>query len=67
MTYVTYYLCDSMVMPFVDETGITENVDFSIAADMTDLADIKKQLNKMGLDFVKGTKKMKVIVISDPK
>jgi thiol-disulfide isomerase/thioredoxin len=53
--------------PFVDETGITGNIDFSIDADMTNLEDVRKALQKQGLDFVRGTHEMKVLVIRDQK
>jgi thiol-disulfide isomerase/thioredoxin len=52
---------------FIDETGVTDYIDISLNADMTDLEDIRKELKKQGLDLVKGTKEMKVIVIKDSK
>jgi uncharacterized protein (TIGR03435 family) len=52
---------------FVDETGLTGNIDFTIEADMTNLEDIRKQLQKQGLDLVKGEKEMKALVIRDAK
>ncbi len=54
-------------LPLLDETGITGNIDISFEALMTDWADVKKSLQLQGLDIVKGEKKMKVIVIKDPK
>jgi hypothetical protein len=53
--------------PFIDETGINENIDLTIHALVTDFDEIKASLNENGLDLVKGEKEMKVIVIRDPK
>jgi thiol-disulfide isomerase/thioredoxin len=61
------YLPDAHKFPFIDETGIADNIDFGIDADMTSITDVKKELQKQGLDLVKGTQKMKVLVIRDPK
>ena len=52
---------------FIDETGISYNIDLKIDAVLTDLNDIKKALQKNGLDLVRGEKEMKVIVIRDSK
>lgn len=54
-------------LPLIDETGIKGNIDISFEAVMTDWEDIKKALQKQGLDLVKGEKDMKVIVIRDAK
>jgi len=51
---------------FVDETGITGNIDFKLDCLMTDLNDIKRALQQIGLDLEKGEKEMKVLIISDP-
>lgn len=60
-----YYVNEIHKEAFVDATGITGNIDFTIDADMTDINDIRKELQKQGLDLVKGEKKMKVLVIHD--
>ncbi|MBS1682215.1 MAG: redoxin domain-containing protein [Bacteroidetes bacterium] len=52
---------------FVDETGVSGNIDFTFEADMTDIQDIRKNLQKQGLDLVRGEKELKVIVIRDPQ
>ncbi|HEX9826075.1 MAG TPA: redoxin domain-containing protein [Flavobacteriaceae bacterium] len=62
-----YYLIDDNETPIIDKTGISGNIDFKIKADMTNLESIRKALQKQGLDIVKGTKEMKVLVIRDPK
>lgn len=48
---------------FVDKTGITGNIDISIDANLTDFQDFKSALNKYGLDLIRGTTQVKVIVI----
>lgn len=53
--------------PFIDATGITSNIDISLEGALTDLNELKKSLNKNGLDLIKGERQMKVIVIRDPK
>ncbi len=50
---------------FIDETGIDYNIDLRIDAVMTDINDVKKALQKKGLDLVPGEKVMKVIVVRD--
>jgi hypothetical protein len=54
-------------IPFLDETGIEGNIDITVDALMTDINDIKKALQKSGLDLVKGEKEMKVLIIRDTK
>jgi thiol-disulfide isomerase/thioredoxin len=49
--------------PFIDETGIKSNIDITLDALMTDLDDVRRGLQKNGLDLVKGEKEMKVIII----
>lgn len=53
--------------PFFDMTGITHNIDVTIDAALTDRAQIRKELQRYGLDLVKGEKEMKVLVIRDAK
>lgn len=53
--------------PFLDETGLQDKFDFTLKADMTDIEDVRKEIRKQGLDLVKGTKKMFVLVIRDKK
>ncbi|MEQ1586215.1 MAG: TlpA disulfide reductase family protein [Cyclobacteriaceae bacterium] len=63
---IKQYLKESLRELFIDDTGISSNIDFSIDADMTNLHDIRKELKKQGLDLVRGHKDLRVIVISDP-
>lgn len=49
--------------PFVDETGLTWNIDIAIDAVVTDLEDLRTELRKKGLDLVKALKDTQVIVI----
>jgi thiol-disulfide isomerase/thioredoxin len=48
-----------------DETGISSNIDIEIDTILPDLNDVKKELNKQGLDLVRGTKEMKTMVFSN--
>jgi thiol-disulfide isomerase/thioredoxin len=50
---------------FVDETGITNSIDFQIDTDMTDYESVRKKLREHGLDLVKRSTRMKVVVIRD--
>lgn len=50
---------------FIDETGIDYNMDINMQCIFNDLDDIRRELNKNGLDLVKGEKEMNVIVIRD--
>jgi thiol-disulfide isomerase/thioredoxin len=52
---------------FVNETGITDNIDLTLNCVFTDFEDLKKELQKKGLILEKGEKEMNVIVISDQK
>ncbi len=55
-----------MEIPFVDESGMKGNIDFTLDADMTNLEDVRTQLRKQGFDLVEGTKTLNAIVIRDP-
>lgn len=50
-------------MPFIDETGISWQVDLEIEADMTDWGEITEQFAKKGLVFEKKFRPMQVIVV----
>jgi thioredoxin-related protein len=64
---ISFYIAEKFKEPFIDETNIAGNIDFTIEADMTNFNEIKKAIQLQGLDLVKSSKKMKVIVIRDPK
>lgn len=66
MGYLVYYLNETEKYPFLDATGISGNVDITIDADMTNFQDIKKALNKQGMDLILSTSKMQVLIIRDP-
>lgn len=53
--------------PFIDKTGMTENIDIRIETDLTDFEAFRKALRSYGLELKKGNKEMKVIVIRDKK
>jgi len=52
---------------FVDETGIEGNIDLNLNVMLDDKEAVLKKLRQNGLDVVMGYKKMKCIVIRDPK
>jgi hypothetical protein len=52
-------------LAFLDETGIEGNIDITLDTDMTCLECVRKELQKYGMDLVKGKKEMKVLVIRD--
>lgn len=49
--------------PFIDETGISGNIDIEIDGLITDLSDLQRALNANGLNLVKGKRYMDVIVV----
>jgi hypothetical protein len=53
-------------IPFINETKINGNVDFSIDANMTSLTEVRHAIKKYGLDIVPGKRQMRVLVIRDP-
>ncbi|HKG04914.1 MAG TPA: hypothetical protein VKB19_00565, partial [Pedobacter sp.] len=53
--------------PIIDATGIETNIDIYIEGLRDDFNDMRRGLQKNGLDLVKSEKKMKVVVIRDPK
>ena len=48
---------------YFDETGLDINIDIQIDALMTDLGQIRKELNKYGLDLVSGPREFSAVVI----
>jgi len=52
-------------MPVFDETGINEKLNLMIDCYWGDFDDVKKTLNRNGLDLVRGQRMMKTLVISD--
>ncbi|SIO53603.1 Peroxiredoxin [Chitinophaga niabensis] len=61
------YINEMSLVTLIDETGITGNVDLKIDALMSDIHQVKRELQKYGLDLVKEEREMKVLVISDQK
>ncbi len=51
--------------PFFNKTNILAHIDIEMNADMTIWQTVIKELQKNGLDLVKGTKQMKVVVVKD--
>jgi hypothetical protein len=52
-------------IPFIDETGLTQNFDLMMNTDMSNLDCVRYELKKIGLDLVQGTKEMRVLVLRD--
>lgn len=61
------YSYHQLEAPFVNESGIEYNIDINVDALMVNLEDIRKSLQKNGLDLVKSQRKMQVIVIRNPE
>lgn len=51
--------------PFIDETGIEKSIFIYEDVILTNLNDVRRAINKYGLDIVKGEKEMKVLVFRD--
>ncbi len=52
--------------PFIDETGIDYPIDLQVDAFISDLPEVQQALRRSGLDLIKKSRPMKVIVIRDP-
>ena len=52
--------------PIIDETGIEGEIDLELKANLDNIEDVKKSLNRMGLKLEKSKREMKVVVIKDP-
>lgn len=52
--------------PFFDDTKITRNIDITVSANMLSLNEIKKSLQKNGLDLVLLKKELLVLLVNDP-
>lgn len=64
--YVKFYVEEhDLKTQFIDKTGLVGNIDIRLDADMTNMDDVRKALQKNGLDLIRGRKKMKVLIISD--
>ena len=50
--------------PIVDETGYTNNVDIEITG-FTDLASLKKELNRYDLDLIPAKRSLNMFVLRD--
>lgn len=62
----------SMYLPFpmnslsYDESGIDKLIDIKIEGDISSVENIRKQIRKIGIDFIYSTKLSRVLKISDP-
>ncbi|MBL4905768.1 MAG: TlpA family protein disulfide reductase [Flavobacteriaceae bacterium] len=52
--------------PFIDETGIKQNIDITLKGNLTKFKEFRQALKENGIELVKSKKEMKVIVIRDP-
>ena len=59
------YLHNEDWLPFMDETGISGNIDIALDADLTSFEGVRKELQRHGLDLVKAKRRMKVLVIRE--
>ncbi len=62
-----YLTNQGLRVPFVDETGIDYHIDIDVDIVYQSFEDIRKVLNKVGLDVERGEREYKVLVIRDPK
>lgn len=51
--------------PIIDSTGLDTNIDFELEGVPDDITEVDKALNKLGIDLIRSTKTMKVLVIRD--
>lgn len=68
--FISFYVQEKFsdpYIPFIDDTGLVDNFDFTLDADMTNIDSINEALQQQGLQLVKGTKQMDAIVIKDSK
>ncbi len=60
----TYYL-QLLPTTLIDETGITGNVDLDITANMSSVPELRKALQKYGIDIIEAERDVDYIVIRD--
>lgn len=53
--------------PYIDDTGISFNIDVKVDAILTDPVAVNVELQKQGLQVIKGEKEMTVLLLSDEK
>ncbi|SIO53635.1 Alkyl hydroperoxide reductase subunit AhpC (peroxiredoxin) [Chitinophaga niabensis] len=63
--YLGNNLKETILTPFYDESGLEGKIDISIDALMTDLNQVRIELQKYKLDIVQKKRRMKVLVISE--
>lgn len=62
ISYSTYILPSRL---FYDETGITEDIDIVIEANMSNIVEVRRELNKYKLDLILEDKLLPTVVIRD--
>lgn len=63
---LTAFLPDNETRPFIDATGINKKIYLEIPSLITDLDNVKADLNKQGFDLVDAETEMDVLVLTDP-
>ncbi|MBA4058663.1 MAG: hypothetical protein C0490_28360, partial [Marivirga sp.] len=63
---IARYLDDHKV-PFIDASGLKENIDITLDCDMTNKDDVRRSLRQYGLDIVPGRKEMFVVIVRPAK
>ncbi len=62
---IARYLSFNQRLVYLDETRITGAIDMTILADMTSYDSVRNAIQKYGLDLVRSTSEMKVVIIKD--
>jgi thiol-disulfide isomerase/thioredoxin len=65
LAMIGFYLPNDRQLAFIDETGIDDNIDITIDADLTNYQSLRAALRKNSLDLIIASKEMSVIVIRD--
>ena len=56
---------EAALLPVLDETNYNDPVDISFTADVTDIAQLRKELNAYGLDLIEAEKAVECFVLTD--
>lgn len=65
MLFLNYFL-DSELAPIINETGIRDKINIRVQTnDMSDIRSINNELRRYGLEMVKETRKIPMLVITD--
>ena len=56
---------EAALPPVLDETNYNEPVDISFTVDVTDIAQLRKELNAYGLDLIEAERAVEYFVLTD--